>query len=501
MSYSDKDTLSYYSGNSGIVFYQNPQITQQVARFDLHRPFKLENVILRFHSNNLRDSALLRIYGLESGLPVPIGEYDLIKPIKIYKEGLGFQYVNVSFQNLFFNHHQFFIAVDSMSKGLDLCSDKSVFRPLCIYGSDEAFRTQILKLKDGSWKYGRYAFDITVIGEFDKKEKESFFTPVSEFSAQFEKVNKMNLVLCDINKDNFIDIINSSGIFINQGNLEFVNESVSFGFDNSGSVLNIALDVNCDGFQDILTFISSEDEIMHSQNSVLHLNEKGQSFASYYLTLPAITTPSNFAIGDLNGDLFPDVIITQRSGKNIMLINDEGKSFTDKSSLINSMHSANTSSVNLIDFDDDNDIDIYISNYEHENELWENKNDLIFENTYNTKFNNEAENLESNMNMSSSWLDLNDDGYLDLIQTRTYQPKELESSENFGTIIWINQGPPDFGFQISPQFQLDEKIDMIASLDCEDINNDGIKDHYFSGPCGCRPDPLYISGFSDLEYE
>src|SRR5207302_149334 len=74
---------------------------------------------------------------------------------------------------------QFFVSIEDLSPGMLLLSNKRKIRPIC-ESRGEQFTNQLLKLKSGEWKNGRYAFAIDVRFEADDKQDPPMFADMTK---------------------------------------------------------------------------------------------------------------------------------------------------------------------------------------------------------------------------------------------------------------------------------------------------------------------------------
>ncbi|MEM6516719.1 MAG: FG-GAP-like repeat-containing protein, partial [Bacteroidota bacterium] len=188
----------------------------------------------------------------------------------------------------------------------------------------------------------------------------------------------------DINEDGLMDIYisndfeDSNNFFINQNGSSFIDQAAEFGLDNRIDDMGIALgDFNLDGAFDF--FITGIDEVALLQN------DGSNSFTETSMVngiAPAgWAWGTRFADFDLDGD--EDLIIVNgydfqnRDVENNVfyknLTVEGGSGFEDISGefSINAL----TTSVEVLDFDYDNDgdLDIYVTNSEQSSFLYENK--------------------------------------------------------------------------------------------------------------------------------
>ncbi|MCE2504362.1 MAG: hypothetical protein J4G05_09945, partial [Chlorobi bacterium] len=77
------DTLSFYQSSSGYVYFRNPDVVLQAARFVNPAPGHIKEISVALGGTSADGKARLRIFGHEGGVPAPVLERDLIEPITL----------------------------------------------------------------------------------------------------------------------------------------------------------------------------------------------------------------------------------------------------------------------------------------------------------------------------------------------------------------------------------------------------------------------------------
>ncbi|MEE2711875.1 MAG: CRTAC1 family protein [Planctomycetota bacterium] len=221
----------------------------------------------------------------------------------------------------------------------------------------------------------------------------------------------------DLDNDGWVDLCVSGGVWKNNAGKTFtrvadVPTSVAADFDN-------------DGLVDLFSWTERR----------LYRNEGGMSFA----VIPLPELPSSVSRGacwgDFNGDGFVDLFVGgyEDWDKGVtwpfqVLINEGGKAFK----VLRSESRSRARGVTACDFDQDGDLDVYVSNYRLQaNLLWRNDGEAGLEDVA-EKLGVLAtsEGFGGGHSIGSAWGDFNNDGWMDLfagnfahVDSRGDQPK------------------------------------------------------------------------------
>lgn len=258
----------------------------------------------------------------------------------------------------------------------------------------------------------------------------------------------LNFIHGDVNNDGFEDLYITRGawlgpfgsfpnsLLINNGDGSFTDQTEAFGLlEFHPSQTAVFMDFNLDGFLDL--FIGYEAFPGLEVPSKLYLNQEGESFKDYTKEAGLYFSKyvKGLASGDVNLDGWPDLVISVFEGKNLLFLNNglaAGKlAFQDATAAFGVEEPVNSFPCALFDFDNDGDLDLFISGYYTKNAkriahsvakdfiglesaicqpiFYENKNGETFRPiTDSLGLNQEL------YTMGFNYGDLNGDGYLDL---------------------------------------------------------------------------------------
>ena len=296
----------------------------------------------------------------------------------------------------------------------------------------------------------------------------------------------------DINNDGFQDIISYPfNISLNDGTGSFLtpNSWLPAISDQSDNHEIKTTDLDQNGQVDVV--LSSWK--MTGVNTFIYMNvshsttSPGEFSYDYEVNLNSLSfdgTQVNHktrgvAIGDLNGDGYPDTVIINSpyilfgylvlGGSTVMLNDGAGK-------LIPSAYISGAEDIELGDLDGDGDLDAYLA-------IGEDSPDEVWFNDGNGAFINSGQALGGNDSIDAAMADLDGDGDLDVVSASYNQA--LPSLQNQSHTVWLNDG---FGQLTQSAFTFGSGH-VTKTLELVDIDQDGDTDivtmggreHYQSG--------------------
>ena len=177
----------------------------------------------------------------------------------------------------------------------------------------------------------------------------------------------------------------------------------------------------------------SASNVENSTQSVC-LTQAGNEFIDLFKSVAAgdLTDTLESAWGcnwvDYNHDGWMDIFVINRHARNSLYRNNKNRTFTklDNHILVNNV--MDTTAATWADFDNDNDIDVFIVHPNENNELYVNDGTGLF-----TSISDDIVVTDIGLSYGASWIDVNNDGHLDLYVTKTgVEPNALYLNQGNG---------------------------------------------------------------------
>ncbi|MGK7389344.1 MAG: FG-GAP-like repeat-containing protein [Candidatus Cyclobacteriaceae bacterium M2_1C_046] len=229
----------------------------------------------------------------------------------------------------------------------------------------------------------------------------------------------------DYDKDGLIDlfIASTSGVnnnlYRNNGDETFTSVAISGMTDSGGNSINaIWFHANYDEWLDL--FVVNENEA-----NQLFMNNQDGTFSQVLSGKIVTDIEASFgvSVGDYDNNGYQDVYVVNK-GQSNSLYRNYGWSF-EKVNVGVGGGIANSESSTWADFDNDSDLDLFVANSGENNMLFRNNGD----NSFTSLLVGAAVNDGGMVSTSSSWADVNKDGFMDLFVTNA-------SSQN--NLLYIN---------------------------------------------------------------
>lgn len=525
--YSKLDTLSRWDKNSTKITAYNS--TWAFARFDLEKPTRILNIEAYFIGTGTAQIVLL---GQNAGSALPEvfsatngAKFDAIwQNISINAPQNKLQKVILNIENSKeYRNNQIFIGV-SCSQGLYLATDGISQLPTCESSSGGYYYAQQLITTNG-WSLGNQGFLIDVIVDIDEDLPDNKFKIVNEERNLPLDLSSQGISWADIDNNGFQDLIAQGKIYYNDN-----GDFTEFDLGSGSSAHQVIIDIDNDNDLDILMLKVSDNK------SKLLLNNGNSEFSESEINLPDLAGLSSVSVMDLNDDNLPDLFIGQLwkgypiAQPNYLLYNDGNLGFIDNSKELYPEHNGyynfpNGDSVysnennaiiaysknshsrgsQFVDFDDDGDYDLYVTNYFlGEDEFYENLGNGTWKNITKEKYidhnaytSQGKTYIGSNHGTGVDWWDYDNDGDMDLLLPQFAHPRFL-IYDHRGTTIYKNHGAPYFDFEdtYNPErwesslgFEYEETHSGAA---WGDYNNDGLADFVITTFYGCRFIDIYL---------
>lgn len=487
------DTLRFYNPKSKLVYYRDPSIVAQATRFEAPKPLDITAITLTLGGDLDAGGVTLHIYGQEGGLPVPLLEKDLVRPLRLNKSRSGVERVSLALKSpIHISGRQFFIVVDSVTPGVLLLSDNQKRRPACVNGIEE-FHHQFLKLSNGQWRSGIYAFAIDAMVEYTIKDPKGGFHDVTADTRIDDSLRyNASIAWTDVDNDARLDLLLDGRLYRNAGDGTFQEITSAAGLSGAPRA-NAFIDIDNDGRPDIL-FLGSRDS--GNVASLLFRNNGDGTFSKSILAIPRIDNPTSFSIADADGDGYLDLFIGQMSLRptdtlrSYLLINNRQHGFIDRSTLLygDTLERAMNAGSQWIDYDNDGHLDLFAAGYDGREMLWRNMGDTSFV----AIRTGDAEMIAGAHGIGCDWADYDNDGAVDLLLPQSVTPKALlAANQHGGSTILRNGGAPEYAMEDRGASGAIEYVDRHAGGTWGDADNDGLLDALMTTSCDCRYAALY----------
>jgi tetratricopeptide (TPR) repeat protein len=318
----------------------------------------------------------------------------------------------------------------------------------------------------------------------------------------------------DFDNDGDPDLLLSGSLFYeNVGRGRFTEATNKVGLENAPLGGGVFGDVDNDGHLDLLVIeprIGYRDRLfLNTGRQAFRVKPEGEDH-------PGDLFPTrSVAMGDLNKDGFLDIYLANgRHSDDPMERNYPDNLFlsTGPGTYENSTNSSGlggldplcSMSVNMADFDNDGDLDIYVvHDYLAPNRLWRNDGK--------GRFTEEAQSLNAagvdndgrfGNSKAAVFGDVDNDGDLDLFLANAAQPRFIPFADQ--SMLLMNSGRPEFTFmdRTASSGVLYEPSAYQPALN--DVNNDGLPDLFLCAEAAGEPARLYLGRghgvFSDITW-
>lgn len=191
--------------------------------------------------------------------------------------------------------------------------------------------------------------------------------PVSKY------LHALDVALVDVDGDGDLDAaiaveMGANRLYINDGQGHFTGKQGALGTKAHDTEHVLSADFNRDGYPDLI-FVAEED---HAHQ--LFLGGPGGEFTDASNRLPKMSEGNGLAVGDVNSDGLPDIVIgnsaevrwnkPRASGQNFLWLNDPKQpgTFIDATATHLPAYEDDTQDIALADLDGDGDLDMVVAN-------------------------------------------------------------------------------------------------------------------------------------------
>ena len=516
------DTLSYYNSTDNQVAIWGSGY-DLMARFDLPAPATVQHIGIWLEGNT-GDQTTVNLYGHEGGTPRPstdlYGEYfpqylnPLMTPQTITKtqDGPEQLWIEVS-EVIELRNNQFFVSCSGFTGDARLIMSSTQKTAKCesSTGGDLVWQFRAPDGGGSSASTGRNPFWVDVVLDFESTSSPLLFEEVTTALQIDNNLTNRNIAAADINGDHFTDLLIQGRLYINNNGSSFTEETAAYGLSGTPAA-NTMVDFDNDGDLDIV-FIDVSDE------SFLYENTGAGAFTSHSLNIPVLKSVHSASFGDLNGDNLPDLFISQlwstypTGEPNFLLFNNGNQNFTDETTRLYPSHNGTHNYPNnppqngldyrnrrsrgsiFTDFDNDGDLDLYVTNYFLEPDEFYRNNGVHsgnFSEISQTKGLDRNPGGGSNHGTGIDVADYNNDGNMDLLVPQFAHPAWTGLYGHRGTNIYTNTGAPNYNFTDEYGTMGIEFEETHAGGTWGDVNNDGLMDFFITTYYGCRYVDLYL---------
>jgi len=504
------DTLRHFDpANVNNHYLDVPNYGIQVARFDNLAPGK----IIGFRVYTLGDSgatATLNVYGHEAGVVFPQLRINITPPVNINKIKSGFEIIDVVLSKpLTIRANQFFVGLTAKQSNFHWLVDRQEQIPYCksTDGGDyyHGFINVTRNIPADQWRLSSGYYAIEAIMDYPIKESSIWLRNETSTVGLDENMSNTSSAWADVNKDGYIDLLSAGRLFFNNKDGYFTEVKQSLGLNGSPRA-NAIVDLDNDGDEDLL-FLGIADG-----KSKAYFQLTDENFTETMLNeIPDLKGLSGFSMADINEDGYLDLFLTQlwdtypNPLPNYLFVNDgKGRFIRADERLFNPSADRRSRGCVFTDFDQDGDVDLFVTNYFLEpDELWINEKGEFYNRASNYRI--DRNNTGSSHGTGCDFGDFDADGDLDLLVTQLAHPRFVRQYDHRGTTVYINSGAPNYRLtdakKPSEQNVLGiEYEETHAGGSWGDVNNDGLADLAISTYYGCRYVDLHIQK-EDHTYE
>ena len=180
-----------------------------------------------------------------------------------------------------------------------------------------------------------------------------------------EKLHALDAEFVDVDRDGDLDVVlavegEANRLYLNDGKGRLSWRKEAFGTAEHDTEHVSSADFNRDGFADVM-FIAEDDQVHQ-----LFLGDGKGGFTDVSDRLPARSEGNGFAVGDVNGDRWTDIVMgnSGKQGQNFLWLGDPARPgyFIDATTGHLPAVNDGTQGIALADLDGDRDLDMVVAN-------------------------------------------------------------------------------------------------------------------------------------------
>lgn len=267
------------------------------------------------------------------------------------------------------------------------------------------------------------------------------------FNARYVQSDNLP-VFVDITKESGVDVMPRLRDWKDAGEMAFLNGAMSLLHSAGVGLEDLDLDGNLD-------LVIADVGYIHVFKGDGHGVFKPIDSGVLLLSDPEYAA-SGIAIGDIDGNGYPDIYAGVVNGLNHLFLNQKNMVFTEQAQEFGLADGGIAFSVNMVDYDNDGDVDIFISHYGHFNfdrlninvqlagvqdypdDSYIRQKNALYRNDGGNRFSNvtdEAGLTAGDLTLASAFADYDHDGDQDLFVANDYGISRMYRNNGDGTFI------------------------------------------------------------------